>query len=55
MASWFDRLLWIILGLALVGMAILSTESLPPAAAVQSTGVQALADGWTFPAGCLPW
>ena len=53
MRSWFKLLFWIALGVQLVGMAILSRESLPPANAAQLTGVTALPDGWTFPPGCL--
>jgi hypothetical protein len=54
MASRFNLLLWVALGLHLVGMAILATESLPPAAA-RAADVAPLPDGWTFPAGCLSW
>ena len=53
MTSWFNLLLWGALGLILVGMAILSAESLPPAAAVQQTGVAASPDEWRFPPGCV--
>jgi hypothetical protein len=53
MTSRFNLLLGGAFGLLLVGMAILSAESLPPAAAVQQTGVAAYPDEWTFPPGCV--
>lgn len=54
MTSWFNYLLWVALGLQLVGMAVLATESLPRVA-VQQAGAVAPPDGWTFPAGCFSW
>ena len=54
MTAWFSLLLWSVVVLLPVGMAILSTESLPPAAAVQQTSVAASPDEWTFPPGCVP-
>ena len=52
MSSWPSMLLWVALGLPLVGMVILSTERLPPAAITQGLGIDVTAADWTFPAGC---
>ena len=43
MTPWFDRLCWLLFGLAVVGMAVLAAED-----------TAALSEGWTFPANCLP-
>ncbi len=55
MPSWFGLVFWVLMGLSVVGMAVLSTSDLRPAAAVQQATMAALPEGWTFPAGCLPW
>ena len=53
MTFWLKLLFWGALALDLVGMAVLSAESLPPASAVQQTGVAAPPDWWTLPPGCV--
>ena len=55
MPSWLGPLFWLLIGLSVAGIAVLSASDLPPAAAVQQATVAALPEGWTFPAGCLPW
>jgi hypothetical protein len=54
MTSWFNSLFWIIIGLHLVGLAALATQTLPPAAA-RELGAAVLSNGWTLPANCFSW
>jgi hypothetical protein len=55
MPSWLGPLFWLLIGLSVAGIAVLSASDLPPAAAAQQAALAALPDGWTFPAGCLSW